>query len=50
MVITVMGCCVQDKQHGFIGINIFAYWFAPLTNTTEDIIATQRAKDFYLGW
>ncbi|RVX20726.1 Beta-glucosidase 11 [Vitis vinifera] len=40
----------QDKQHGFIGINIFAYWFAPLTNTTEDIIATQRAKDFYLGW
>ncbi|KAJ9696518.1 hypothetical protein PVL29_008638 [Vitis rotundifolia] len=40
----------QAKQHGFIGINIFAYWFAPLTNTTEDITATQRAKDFYLGW
>ncbi|KAJ9696511.1 hypothetical protein PVL29_008634 [Vitis rotundifolia] len=40
----------QNKQHGFIGINVFAMWFVPLTNTTEDIIATQRAQDFYLGW
>ncbi|XP_010652184.1 beta-glucosidase 11 isoform X1 [Vitis vinifera] len=49
-VITVSGVMLQAKQHGFIGINVFAYWFAPLTNTTEDITATQRAKDFYLGW
>lgn len=41
---------LQNKQHGFIGINVFAMWFVPLTNTTEDIIATQRAQDFYLGW
>ncbi|XP_050289336.1 beta-glucosidase 11-like isoform X33 [Quercus robur] len=40
----------QDKQHGVIGLNVFCYWFIPLTNSTEDKIATQRAKDFYLGW
>ncbi|KAK9281422.1 hypothetical protein L1049_004324 [Liquidambar formosana] len=40
----------QDKQHGFIGLNVFAYWFIPLTNTTEDAIATQRANDFFVGW
>ncbi|GLT53493.1 hypothetical protein SLA2020_267590 [Shorea laevis] len=40
----------QDKQHGFIGINLFAYWLVPLTNTTEDAIACQRAMDFLIGW
>ncbi|KAL6339797.1 hypothetical protein AAG906_034883 [Vitis piasezkii] len=40
----------QDIQQGFIGTNVFAYWFVPLTNKTEDIIATQRAHDFFLGW
>ncbi|WRX33948.1 Glycoside hydrolase family 1 - like 10 [Theobroma cacao] len=40
----------QDKQHGLIGLNLFNYWFVPLTNTTEDIIAAQRANDFYVGW
>jgi hypothetical protein len=41
---------MQDKQHGFIGINLFAYWLVPLTNTTEDAIASQRAMDFLIGW
>ncbi|XWS71302.1 hypothetical protein CRYUN_Cryun03dG0126700 [Craigia yunnanensis] len=40
----------QDKQHGLIGLNLFNYWFVPLTNSTEDIIAAQRANDFYVGW
>uniref|UniRef100_A0A7N2LT82 Uncharacterized protein n=1 Tax=Quercus lobata TaxID=97700 RepID=A0A7N2LT82_QUELO len=40
----------QDKQHGVIGLNVFSYWFIPLTNSTEDKIATQRANDFFLGW
>ncbi|XP_050289351.1 beta-glucosidase 11-like [Quercus robur] len=40
----------QDKQHGFIGINLLAFWFIPLTNKTEDAIATQRAKDFLIGY
>uniref|UniRef100_A0A2N9IWR6 Beta-glucosidase n=1 Tax=Fagus sylvatica TaxID=28930 RepID=A0A2N9IWR6_FAGSY len=38
----------QDKQNGFIGLNLFSYWFVPLTNSMEDKIATQRANDFLL--
>ncbi|XP_060667995.1 beta-glucosidase 11-like [Ziziphus jujuba] len=40
----------KDKQHGFIGMNIFQYWFVPFTNSITDKIAAQRAKDFYIGW
>ncbi|GMN47078.1 hypothetical protein TIFTF001_016259 [Ficus carica] len=40
----------KDKQHGLIGINIFSYYFVPLTDSIEDEIATQRANDFYIGW
>ncbi|KAE9611072.1 putative beta-glucosidase [Lupinus albus] len=40
----------KDKQHGFIGINLLTFGFFPLTNTSEDISATKRAQDFYLGW
>ncbi|GMQ00092.1 hypothetical protein CsSME_00047318 [Camellia sinensis var. sinensis] len=40
----------QGRQQGFIGINVFAYWYIPSTNATEDVIATQRANDFYIGW
>nr|GFA83853.1 beta-glucosidase 11-like isoform X2 [Tanacetum cinerariifolium] len=41
---------MQARQHGFVGINLFAYWFEPYTNTIEDVKAAQRANDFYLGW
>ncbi|KAI3983380.1 hypothetical protein MKX01_013447 [Papaver californicum] len=41
---------MQAKQHGLIGINLFVFGFRPLTNSTEDIAATQRANDFYVGW
>lgn len=41
---------MQEKQHGYIGLNLFAYWFVPFRNTTEDAIATERANEFYLGW
>lgn len=41
---------VQATQHGFVGINIYAPWFVPKTNAKEDVIATQRAIDFYIGW
>jgi beta-glucosidase len=41
---------MQDKQHGFIGINLFAYWLVPITNTTEDASAFRRAMDFLIGW
>ncbi|XP_042987666.1 hydroxyisourate hydrolase-like isoform X3 [Carya illinoinensis] len=40
----------KDKQHGFIGLSIYAWWLAPLTDTKEDAIATQRAIDFHVGW
>ncbi|KAL3531461.1 hypothetical protein ACH5RR_010783 [Cinchona calisaya] len=40
----------KATQHGFVGLNIYAPWFLPYTNTTEDLIATQRAIEFYIGW
>ncbi|KAF7819204.1 beta-glucosidase 11-like [Senna tora] len=40
----------QEKQNGLIGINIFTYGISPLTNSTEDLSATQRAEDFNTGW
>ncbi|KAK9136880.1 hypothetical protein Sjap_007474 [Stephania japonica] len=40
----------QVKQQGFVGFNIFIYRFVPFTNATKDVIATQRAYDFYVGW
>ena len=49
MIITVTYLTMQAKQHGFVGIHVFAYWLVPLTNTTEDIIATEIAQRFFLG-
>ncbi|XP_055962124.1 hydroxyisourate hydrolase-like isoform X3 [Mercurialis annua] len=39
----------QEKQAGFIGINLLVFGYVPLTNSTEDVVATQRAKDFFTG-
>ncbi|KAK7392320.1 hypothetical protein VNO78_20754 [Psophocarpus tetragonolobus] len=40
----------KDKQQGFIGISVYMYGFIPLTNTERDRAATQRARDFIVGW
>jgi beta-glucosidase len=40
----------KGKQNGMIGINLLAYWFEPYTNATLDILATQRALDYWIGW
>ncbi|KAL9259571.1 Beta-glucosidase 11-like protein [Drosera capensis] len=40
----------QAKQHGFIGINLFAFNTDPATNSTEDLIASQRFCHFFTGW
>ncbi|CAI8601030.1 unnamed protein product [Vicia faba] len=40
----------QVKQQGFIGFNLLIYGVIPLTNTSEDIVATKRAQDFNIGW
>ncbi|PKU68966.1 Putative beta-glucosidase 23 [Dendrobium catenatum] len=47
---TVRFKCKMIKQKGQIGINIYTMWFKPLTNSTEDAMATKRARDFLLGW
>nr|KAJ0187052.1 hypothetical protein LSAT_V11C900456290 [Lactuca sativa] len=40
----------KAMQYGSVGINLLAFWFEPYTNTIQDVKATQRANDFYLGW
>lgn len=41
---------MQASQHGFLGINIYTFGFVPYTDSTADIVATQRANDYYIGW
>ncbi|XP_042418449.1 beta-glucosidase 6-like [Zingiber officinale] len=40
----------KDAQNGSIGIAFDVMWFEPMSNSTEDIDATQRAQDFQFGW
>ncbi|KAK1416004.1 hypothetical protein QVD17_31792 [Tagetes erecta] len=40
----------KAKQNGRIGIAFDLMWYIPGTNKTEDIEATQRARDYQLGW
>ncbi|XP_030522334.1 beta-glucosidase 11-like isoform X1 [Rhodamnia argentea] len=40
----------QSIQKGYIGLNLLSFFFVPITNKTEDVIATQRANDFFMGW
>ncbi|XP_010235534.1 beta-glucosidase 2 isoform X2 [Brachypodium distachyon] len=40
----------KAEQKGVIGINIYSYWSYPFTNSTVDLEATQRSKDFMFGW
>ncbi|XP_056865412.1 beta-glucosidase 10 isoform X1 [Raphanus sativus] len=37
-------------KRGSIGLCIYTYGLFPYTNSKEDEVATQRAKDFYFGW
>ncbi|RYR50966.1 hypothetical protein Ahy_A06g026025 [Arachis hypogaea] len=39
----------HDKQHRLIGFNLLTFGFVPLTNTSEDIIATQRTEPSIMG-
>nr|ABC55717.1 beta-mannosidase 2 [Oncidium hybrid cultivar] len=44
----------RDKYHvsqkGRIGILLDFVWYEPLTNSTDDEAAAQRARDFHIGW
>ncbi|XP_047059687.1 beta-glucosidase 3-like isoform X1 [Lolium rigidum] len=40
----------QPMQKGVVGISFYSYWSYPLTNSTADLEAAQRCKDFLFGW
>ncbi|XP_039114952.1 LOW QUALITY PROTEIN: beta-glucosidase 6-like [Dioscorea cayenensis subsp. rotundata] len=40
----------KAAQNGIIGISFDVMWFEPMTNSPQDIAATQRAQDFQFGW
>ncbi|XP_011623510.2 beta-glucosidase 31 isoform X1 [Amborella trichopoda] len=40
----------QAKQKGKIGITLLAFWLVPLTNSSTNIDASKRVRDFHLGW
>ncbi|KAK3042328.1 hypothetical protein RJ639_002374 [Escallonia herrerae] len=40
----------KPRQRGSLGVAFDVFWYEPATNSTKDIAATQRAKDFHLGW
>ncbi|XP_068659877.1 beta-glucosidase 22-like isoform X2 [Aristolochia californica] len=40
----------QAKQHGWIGLNVYGVWASPLSNSSADALAAQRAMDFFNGW
>ncbi|XP_021775473.1 beta-glucosidase 3-like [Chenopodium quinoa] len=39
----------QAKQLGQIGFSFYTYHYIPSTDSTEDVIATQRAREFSVG-
>ncbi|GAB4829875.1 glycosyl hydrolase 1 [Ancistrocladus abbreviatus] len=40
----------QGIQHGYIGFSLYAFGVVPLTSSTEDVVASQRFQDFFMGW
>ncbi|XP_047316160.1 beta-glucosidase 40-like [Impatiens glandulifera] len=40
----------KAEQKGSIGASFNVIWYKPVSNSTEDIEAAQRAQDFQLGW
>ncbi|XVE51144.1 hypothetical protein DITRI_Ditri02bG0015600 [Diplodiscus trichospermus] len=40
----------QKKQRGSIGIVMNAVWYEPISNSSEDKQAAQRAQAFYMNW
>ncbi|WCJ25759.1 beta glucosidase 46 [Euphorbia peplus] len=40
----------QKEQGGSIGIVLHFYWFEPMSNSTADKLASQRAQAFFSNW
>ncbi|KAL2337100.1 hypothetical protein Fmac_011546 [Flemingia macrophylla] len=40
----------QGIQHGLIGFNLLPFGLVPLTDSIDDVSATQRAQEFLIGW
>lgn len=40
----------QAQQRGSVGIVLHAYWLEPISNTTADMLAAERAQSFTLNW
>ncbi|PIN18008.1 Beta-glucosidase, lactase phlorizinhydrolase [Handroanthus impetiginosus] len=40
----------KATQKGYVGFNIYTWGIVPYTNAKEDVLATQRAYDFFIGW
>ncbi|KAL3849761.1 hypothetical protein ACJIZ3_011643 [Penstemon smallii] len=40
----------KATQKGYVGFSIYTWGMVPYSNAKEDIIATQRLKDFIIGW
>ncbi|MCO5557430.1 hypothetical protein L7F22_010994 [Adiantum nelumboides] len=40
----------QPSQNGSVGLALWFRWMEPLTNSSADIAAAQRAIDFLMGW
>ncbi|CAH1423813.1 unnamed protein product [Lactuca virosa] len=40
----------QGKQNASIGIVMNAVWYEPISNSSEDRLAAQRAQSFYMNW
>ncbi|KAI3718743.1 hypothetical protein L6452_19625 [Arctium lappa] len=40
----------QEKQKGSIGIVMNAVWYEPISNSSQDRLAAQRAQSFYMNW
>ena len=41
---------VQKDQGGSIGIILNTVWFEPISNSTADKLAAERAQSFYMNW
>lgn len=41
---------VQKKQGAMIGIVFYAAWFEPISNSTADKSAAERAQSFLTNW